>query len=132
MNCAGGKFSTEVVGGSPGLRGAGMRGISPRLHLTCAGASAVSAFLCFQLRAVVERELAQHGALAALVYELGLGLVPVRLPRRYRLGRAGFGAGAVLQGSWFVGVLFPDAAQTRPLQGLFDVLGFGPGSRNGV
>lgn len=71
MNCAGVEFSTDVVGGSPGPRGAGMRGISPRLHLTCAGASAVSAFLCFQLLAVVEREVSQRGDLAPVVYEVG-------------------------------------------------------------
>ena len=86
----------------------------------------------FSLGLVVERELAQHGALAALVYEVGLGLVPVRLRRRRRPKTRRFrcwGSSAVLL---VRRRHFPAALQIRPLRALFDVLDFGPGSRNGV
>ena len=62
---------------SRGPRGAGIRGVLWRLRLATVVAGAASAFSCFWLGFGVERHLAQHGALASLMHEVGPGLVVI-------------------------------------------------------
>ena len=66
---------TGGVGVRPGARGAEIRGAAWPMASVATGAA--SACSCFRHGLVVEREVAQHGALAAVVGEVGHGLVVV-------------------------------------------------------
>ena len=73
MSCSVADLPTDGVGGYLGPPGADIRRAAWAVASVVAGAASASS--CFRLGFIVERQVAQHGALASLVDEVSPGLV---------------------------------------------------------